>query len=129
MKILALLAVALLLTGCATTIQAEPWWTDYVECSRENRMFVHIPDFGITFERHRDKCLRQRAWVKTGAYKWTRAGAATGSPANLQPVPCHDLNGVPGMLGPQRDGICRVEQPTSPAPLPPLPAPTWDTGL
>jgi hypothetical protein len=151
---------ALMLSGCLT-IQGgggrAQWRIDFQECSRENLAFSLIPDLGITFERHREKCMRARHWLHYG-FTWTWTGSASesasqpsqptppGPPPPPPPPPAQSFDPPPpapasapefcrgpGDRWDERLGICGViERAAKPALTPPhLPIlePAWDTGL
>lgn len=90
-RALLLALAALLLTGCATTIQGgdtrERWLADFQECTRENYAFSFIPDYGITFEIQRNKCMRDRHWVRGSQFPGARPGGFPEAAPQPSPPP------------------------------------------
>ena len=95
---LAVIAMSMLLSGCLTVTGGggrASYLVDFGECSRENLRFSWIPDLGFTFERKRNKCMRQRNWahVPGTVNHWTwipPASAATRPPPSALAEPTWD---------------------------------------
>jgi hypothetical protein len=98
MKLALALTLASTLTGCVMAPTLSQHSTDNLQemradlraCTLENLAFEFIPDFGITSDLHRNKCMRQRGWAATpreGVYDYARIRAEpltpTGTPAAI----------------------------------------------
>jgi hypothetical protein len=84
---------ALILTGCAAKItpigssDVSRLHSDLRTCARENIAFALIPDFGITADNHRLKCLKQRGWVMGGYNEWAWIGDGVWTPISTMTMP------------------------------------------
>ena len=54
------------LAGCAAYTNAMygegPASVSYVQCSKDMAGFGTIPDFGVTYKQHFNKCMREAGW-------------------------------------------------------------------
>jgi hypothetical protein len=96
---LALTLAAVALTGCIANMtpigstDVARLHSDLRACARETFAFTLIPDFGITADNHRRKCIEQRGWVTAGrnTWAWIRDDAwkreLLGTPPEAAPEP------------------------------------------
>jgi hypothetical protein len=80
---------ALTLTGCVAGPRiggyglgnVDEMRADLKDCAWETVAFEFIPDFGITSDFHRNKCMKQRGWAATprqGVYDYSRFPESSG---------------------------------------------------
>ena len=105
MRLALVLVLTLTLTGCIAgptvmgTGNVDEMRADLKACSLKNWELALIPDFGITADKDRVKCMRERGWVAGP----DRSGGGIRDYARAETAPTEPL-GPPNVRRPPEDG-------------------------